>query len=634
MAFDTDKLRSHLKESGLFSDAEIEAEVLSAQKDAKAEERRTILNTQKVEAPVVAQSSPAIAAAPAAAVAAPVPAAAVPSVAQPITSATTPAQLFDMRPKGTPVERIGANINEAAAAAGPAAANVASNATQDSLNYARDAIANNPELTGALAAIPVLYGANKLGLFDNLGSKMSASSAQPQPFVGGAGPRNTPPAPSTASPIQNWDIHNEPALFAPTPAAAPAATTAPAAPVNTKLQELQARAAAGMPTSAAPAAPIVPAATAPVPPVMSERQSAIAEADARLAAVRNSPEVQNSIWGSLSSNETPAEADARKSIGQAKLAAAVEAHRQEVSAAYKLSEAPAIQEIGPPEFTGPRRPVVPTPPAALAATTAPVTPAPVPPTGYNKRVTEAMAGVPQSVQEKYAKEGKTVLKGYGAGDRNLTNTYGPEAYATIVDHFNNGKPIGSYENYLEVQKKINQGIPSSLAPEFAAKLPGSEAEAGNFATKFGDTGAYTKEGKVVTSPSAIKKAVAGGGALFLATTMPAKAGALTTTAALTALPALGEAAYNKYKGNEAAVTASLQDAKNALKSLVTMPYDVSKAALQGDLGPFKDLMMSMNPGSLLFNEMDKHDEAIIKKMIQKEKTGAGRGLQGVAPPAR
>jgi hypothetical protein len=274
---------------------------------------------------------------------------------------------------------------------------------------------------------------------------------------------------------------------------------------------------------------------------------------------------------------------------------------------------------------------VPTPPTALAATTSP---APVPPAGYNQRVTEAMAGVPQRVQEKYAKEGKTVLKGYGAGDRNLTNTYGPEAYATIVDHFNNGKPIGSYENYLEVQKKINQGIPSSLAPEFAAKLPGSEAEAGNFATKFGDTGAYTKEGKVVTSPSAIKKAVAGGGTLFLATTMPAKAGALTTTAALTALPALGEAAYNKYKGNEAAVTASLQDAKNALKSLVTMPYDVSKAALQGDLGPFKDLMMSLNPGSLLFNEMDKHDEAIIKKMIQKEKVGAGRGLQGVVPPAR
>jgi hypothetical protein len=433
-------------------------------------------------------------------------------------------------------------------------------------------------------------------------------------------------------------VVNEPAFGA--TAATPAASSR-----NLTLEEAQARMAGVTP----PAAPVVPPVTSeaapiaptvraepPAPPVMSERQAAIAEADARLAAVRNSPEVQNSVWGVINLAETPEQTLIRRTTGQEKLAAAIQAHENEVRAAYKLSEAPAIHEVGPPAFTGPRRPVVPTPPAALASTTAPVTPTPmpVPPTGYNQRVTEAMAGVPQSVQEKYAKEGKTVLKGYGAGDRNLTNTYGPEAYATIVDHFNNGKPIGSYENYLEVQKKINQGIPSSLAPEFAAKLPGSEAEAGNFATKFGDTGAYTKEGKVVTSPSAIKKAVAGGGTLFLATTMPAKAGALTTTAALTALPALGEAAYNKYKGNEAAVTASLQDAKNALKSLVTMPYDVSKAALQGDLGPFKDLMMSMNPGSLLFNAMDKHDEAIIKKMIQKEKAGAGRGLQGVAPPAR
>ena len=219
MAFDTDKLRSHLKESGLFSDAEIEAEVLSAQKDAKAEERRTILNTQKVETPAVAQSSPAIAAAPAVAASAAAPSVAPVQSAPPITGATTPAELFDMRPKGTPVERIGGMIGEAGTAAVP----VAANATQSSLDYARDAIANNPELTGALAAIPVLYGANKLGLFDTLGSKMS-STAQPQPFVGGSGPRNTPSAPTPAptpavTPIQDWDIHGEPALFAPTPAA-------------------------------------------------------------------------------------------------------------------------------------------------------------------------------------------------------------------------------------------------------------------------------------------------------------------------------------------------------------------------------------------------------------------------------
>jgi len=110
--------------------------------------------------------------------------------------------------------------------------------------------------------------------------------------------------------------------------------------------------------------------------------------------------------------------------------------------------------------------------------------------------------------------------------------------------------------------------------------------------------------------------------------------ALATTAVAAALPALGIAAYRKYQGNEAAVNASLQDAKDSLQSLATMPYDVSKAALKGDFGPLKDLMLSMNPGSLLFNEMNKNDEAIIKKMIQKEKVGAGRGMQGVPPPTR
>ena len=110
-------------------------------------------------------------------------------------------------------------------------------------------------------------------------------------------------------------------------------------------------------------------------------------------------------------------------------------------------------------------------------------------------------------------------------------------------------------------------------------------------------------------------------------------GALATTAILSALPALGVAAVQKYKGNKTAVDASVKEAQDSLQSLVTMPYDVSKAALKGDFGPLKDLMLSINPGSLLFNEMNKHDEEIIKKMIQKEKVGAGRGMQGVPPPS-
>jgi hypothetical protein len=180
----------------------------------------------------------------------------------------------------------------------------------------------------------------------------------------------------------------------------------------------------------------------------------------------------------------------------------------------KPSMLPSGSTIG----TTPSRPVTPTPPAALAATTTPVTPTPA--AVLPERVQTAITGVPKTVQEQYAKEGKVVLKGYGVGDRSLTNTYGIPAYQKIIDYFNEGKPIGDDANYQIVRKKINQGVPASLAAEFAAKLPGSEAEAGNFGKAFGKTGAYTKEGKVVTSPAAMKKAVAGGGALFLATAFP------------------------------------------------------------------------------------------------------------------
>jgi hypothetical protein len=85
-----------------------------------------------------------------------------------------------------------------------------------------------------------------------------------------------------------------------------------------------------------------------------------------------------------------------------------------------------------------------------------------------------------------------------------------------------------------------------------------------------------------------------------------------------------------YKGNKHAVNAELKDAWNSMKSLVTMPVDVAKAAGKGDFGPFKDMLMSMNPGTLLMNEMNKRDEAAIQRMIQAEKVGAGRGI---APPS-
>lgn len=188
-----------------------------------------------------------------------------------------------------------------------------------------------------------------------------------------------------------------------------------------------------------------------------------------------------------------------------------------------------MRPVAPPpgEFIGPPRPIIPDAGPNSIATKAVadtvtdlIKTEPIAEGGYNQRVQKAMEGVPQSVKDQYAKEGKVVLKGYGVGDRSLTNTYGPEAYAKIIDYFNNGQPIGSDANYQAVQKKINKGIPPALASEFAKVLPASEGEAGKFGKSFGETGAYTPEGKVVTSPAAMKNALAKGGALFLAASVP------------------------------------------------------------------------------------------------------------------
>jgi hypothetical protein len=106
--------------------------------------------------------------------------------------------------------------------------------------------------------------------------------------------------------------------------------------------------------------------------------------------------------------------------------------------------------------------------------------------------------------------------------------------------------------------------------------------------------------------------------------------ALMATAAASAIPALAAAGYQSYKGNKEKVDAELKDAWESMKSVVTMPVHVAKAASKGDFGPFKDLLMSINPGTLLMNEVNKRDEAAIQRMIQAEKVGAGRGI---APPS-
>lgn len=186
------------------------------------------------------------------------------------------------------------------------------------------------------------------------------------------------------------------------------------------------------------------------------------------------------------------------------------------------------------------------------------------------RVQNAAAAVPPEVQAKYAPEGKVVLKGYGSGDVSITNTYGKNAYAAIVDYFNNGQPIGTDENYKIVQGKINKGIPSELAPFFASKLPASEADAGTFGSKaLGEKIGYTPQGKVVTSPNAIKNAVAKGGSIAMVLAVADAANAAgegdyskVNALPLAAVPGVG-AGLGLYHGEAGAPTITQRD--DALK---------------------------------------------------------------------
>jgi hypothetical protein len=331
-----------------------------------------------------------------------------------------------MRPQGTPVERIEANINEAAAAAAPAVANVADNATQSALDYALNVFANNQDLAAGLTGGALVYGGSKLGLFDNLGSKMSSSAAQPQPMVGGAGPRNTPqpdqmagsywdwfnrqPAnqvsgsPSATQP-QTWDIHGDPSFgsffgdgTAPATPAAPAA-----APVNTKLQELQARAAAGTPATNDFVGPMQPVG----PPEMVGPRKPIAPSAAPNSAA------------------TQAVTETIQQLGQAETPVAAAAM--------------------------PSRPVTPTPAAAL-------------PTGELKTGSglTAYAGEGKP-RERFPKEFKStadIPKGYafvpgmGPGTNVIRNDFGQAGYNELVAQ--QGGPFGEDKATREFMKQYNE----------------------------------------------------------------------------------------------------------------------------------------------------------------------------------
>jgi hypothetical protein len=100
------------------------------------------------------------------------------------------------------------------------------------------------------------------------------------------------------------------------------------------------------------------------------------------------------------------------------------------------------------------------------------------------------------------------------------------------------------------------------------------------------------------------------------------------------IPALAVAGIEGYRGNKEAVNRELKDAWDSLKSVVTWPYDVSKAATKGDFGPLKDMLMSVNPATLMLNEANKNDNKAIQKMIEDERYAAQvGGGRGIAPPS-
>lgn len=154
------------------------------------------------------------------------------------------------------------------------------------------------------------------------------------------------------------------------------------------------------------------------------------------------------------------------------------------------------------------QPAAPSPVAQVAAETAPVAPptvaqiaqqaapavaeaaqapaAAIPPAeknkgGFPKGATRLPANIKDTPEtwQKFTKEGLTFLPGYGPGDNNLYNTYGAEGRRAILEKYNEGKPIGTYENYLKLNEKLKKGVPASEVPALMSRLP-SEDEAGNY----------------------------------------------------------------------------------------------------------------------------------------------------------
>ena len=240
----------------------------------------------------------------------------------------------------------------------------------------------------------------------------------------------------------------------------------------------------------------------------------------------------------------------------------------------------------------------------------PQTPAPTATPGPNSPVTGA---VNNAVKEMITEVDQPNMR--PTYQRNKENPIGPQAYNWVAGQQGPKAP--------EVWQNIvgEKNVPYS---EFMERY--KPVYEGAYGGGYGDPDPFNQPAKNSSyrKPSMIPPQIKGA----------ASPAALGATAAAAVIPALGVAGIQAYKGNKEAVDRELKDAWSSLKSVVTMPYDVTKAAAKGDFGPLRDVLMSVNPATLLLNEANKNDEKIIQKMIADErqaaKVGAGRGI---APPS-
>jgi hypothetical protein len=375
-----------------------------------------------------AKSAPPPEAAPAPAVAAPAPAVAA---SAPVVAPTpsTPAALWAARKNAgkTPVQVVKENMGEA----GNAVVDAGKNATQEG----EDFLTRHPELY----LIPAAYAANKVaektGLYDTLANKIKGSS----------GPVPTTPGealPLSPDPNNVWDIHNEPAMFA-----------NEQAPVNTKLQELQARAAMELPKPTPSSTP------------NSTATQAVADTVSNLIATEGAP-VTNA-------------APAPEGIKAAWAPPTAEVIN-------KPSMLPSGSTLAP--ISAPSTDI-----SAAAATPKRRGPAPAEPVGnYPKKTTfKTAAEIP---------EGFVFRPDVGNLDRSMYNILGPEHRQQAKEFLTGGKMFGqSADVNADVSKLTNQyfqrlqsEIPETILGRDARKLQNVPSDFG----VYGGKGGFGKAAKV------------------------------------------------------------------------------------------------------------------------------------------